>query len=461
MGPDLLSPLLNDHGNAERIIRVHGEDLRYCHAFKKWLVWDGRRWEVDRNGAACRLAKRALLAFLTQAADCGGNKDAEKFAKQSLDRRRVSSALEMAESEIFVDVSQLDTHPYLLNFKNGIVDLRTGKPSAHDRALFITKLVDYDYDPAAACPVFMAFLERIMGGGPDASESDLERAEQLMSYLQKAFGYSLTGITSEKAFFLAHGLKDNGKTTLLTTFKRLLPEYSCLIQIDSLMAKQESNNTQADLADLCGARFVMTSETEEGQRLAEGRLKRITQGMGRIKVARKYENPFEFDETHKLWIDANHKPAIKSGDAAIWRRLHLIPFTVTISPDDIDRDLWTKLLTEGSGILAWAVRGAVLWFREGLGCPREIAAAGAEYRREMDQIGRFIRDCCVELPNASAVARRLYSSYRQWAEENGQKPIDEAKFSQTMAEHGYSKRETRENNRYDGIGLKTEAECGG
>jgi putative DNA primase/helicase len=163
------------------------------------------------------------------------------------------------------------------------VDLRTGCLRPHRREDFITKLVHHNYSPDAACQLFVAFLERITAHHPG-----------LVDYLQRAFGYSLTGRTIEKAVFLLHGKGDNGKSTLLATFLKILEEYSVLLQIDSLMVRQESNNIQADLADLRGARFVMTSETEEGQRLAEGNVKRITQGMGRIKATRKYENPIEF-----------------------------------------------------------------------------------------------------------------------------------------------------------------------
>jgi putative DNA primase/helicase len=146
-----------------------------------------------------------------------------------------------------------------------------------------------------------------------------------------------------------------------------MEEYAVLLQIDTLMVRQESNNTQADLADLRGARFVMTSETEEGQRLAEGKLKRITQGMGRIKATRKYENPVEFPESHKLWIDANHLFIVRGTDNAIWNRLHPVPFDTTISRADEDKELPAKLATELEGILAWAVAGAVCWYAEGPG----------------------------------------------------------------------------------------------
>jgi putative DNA primase/helicase len=249
------------------------------------------------------------------------------------------------------------------------------------------------------------------------------------------------------------GKGDNGKTTLLSLFLRLLKEYAVLLQIDTLMVRQESNNTQADLADLRGARFVMTSETEQGQRLAEGKLKRITQGMGKIKATRKYENPIEFDETHKLWMDANHKPEVRGTDNAIWNRLHLIPFDVTIPKDEIDRGLPAKLLGEAPGILSWAVEGAVRWHREGLSKPERVDVAGKEWRKESDQIGRFIRERCLTRRSAQAKARELYLAYKLWAEEGGERFATETAFGSRVTDLGYEKKRGEAGATYHGIGL--------
>ena len=328
-GPDLLSRLYNDHGNAERLILMYGEDLKYCHAFKKWLVWDGMRWAVDDTDQSRRLAKQTMLEFLRLAIERGDSEAAEKFARSSLDARRISSMLSMAECEIFVRPADLDTDPFALNFLNGTVDLRVSELRPPRRSDFITKLVRHRYVLATECPLWLKFLDQVMGGGPDASEAELDRARRLVAYLRRALGYSLTGTTIEKAVFIPFGTGDNGKSTMLSTFRNLVEEYSNLLQVDTLMVRQESNNTQADLADLRGARFVQTSETEEGQRLAQGKLKRITQGMGKIKATRKYENPIEFNETHKLWIDTNRKPTIRDVDDNVdagEKRLHFRRF---------------------------------------------------------------------------------------------------------------------------------------
>jgi putative DNA primase/helicase len=454
-GKDLLAQGFHDSGNAERLILLHGHELRYCHAFKKWLIYDRRRWAIDKTDQSRKLAKQTIVAFMEQAIEAR-NEPAEKFARLSLDSKRITNMLSMAECEAFVTSDQLDQDIWLLNFLNGTVDLRTGKLRRHDPGELITKLVHCEYRQDAECPIFLAALGRMMGAGPDASEAELERADRLVSYLQKALGYSLTGSTSEKVVFLCHGLGNNGKTTLLSTFLQILKEYSVLLQIDTLMVRQESSNSQADLADLRGARFVMTSETEEGQRLAEGKLKRITQGMGKIKACRKYENPVEFDETHKLWMDCNHKPIVRGTDAAIWNRLHPIPFTVTIPAAEIDPELPAKLLAESPGILAWAVAGSVRWCIERLGKAPEVTEAVREYREEMNQVGRFLAECCIILPTGTVKARQLYSAYRKWVEDAGEHSISEAIFAKRLADRGTEKSRTESGVAYRGVGLKTE-----
>jgi putative DNA primase/helicase len=452
---DLLPFLPNDHGNACRLIELYGPDMRYCHAFRKWLVWDRTRWAVDETDQACRLAKQTILEFLRQAV-AKSDERAEKFARGSLDARRIANMLKMAECEIYVRPAELDSDPNLLNFQNGTVDLRTGEMREHQRADLITKLVHHRYRPEAQCPRWRGFLDQIMGGGPNAGEGALSRAQRLTDYLQRALGYSLTGCTIEKAVFVLFGDGDNGKSTMLTTFRQLVEEYAQLLQADTLMVRQESNNTQADLADLRGARFVQTSETEEGQRLAQGKLKRITQGMGKIKAVRKYENPIEFPETHKLWIDTNRKPTIRDvDDTATFNRLHPIPFAVRIPKEQIDKQLPAKLLTEAEGILAWAVAGAKLWHESGLNKPHEVESAKDQWRAEMDQLGRFIEERCTVGDGFTVQASAIYAGYKLWCEENGERILTATAFGRKLAERDLEKRHSERGWRYLGVGLLT------
>jgi putative DNA primase/helicase len=454
--PELLHFLQNDHGNSERLVAMYGDDLRYCPPMKKWLCWDGNRWAVDTSDHARRLVKNTMLEYLRQAL-AESYEPAEKFARASLDSKRISNALKEAQDQIFIMPADLDKDQFVLNFINGTVDLRTGQRRDHRRMDWITKVVQYNFNPEAECPRFMRFLEEVTGGGPDAGEGAIESSGRLIDYLQVAFGYTLTGVTSEKAVFLLHGPRDNGKSTLLATILKLLDEYSVLLQIDTLMVKSggESNNQQADLADLRGARFVMTSETEEGQRLAEGKLKRITQGIGRIKAVRKYENPIEFDESHKLWIDANHLPVVRSHDDATWRRLHAVPFTVIIPKERQDRGLGAALLTEAEGILAWAVRGAVEWYRTGLKKPQELEQTATVWRSDMNQVGRFAEESCAVGQFAQARSRELFQAYQRWAEGGGEQAMAERAFGDRVLEiTGVSREKKTFGSVFVGIGLK-------
>ena len=437
--PDLVSFLANDHGNAARLIAIHGEDLRFCHAFKKWLVWDGMRWAVDDTDQARRLAKLTMLEFLRQAP---AGDAAEKFARASLDSRRISSLLSMAECEIFVRPADLDTDPFALNFLNGTVDLRTAVLREHRKADLITKLVRHQYRPGAKCPRWLAFLTQIMGAVPDAGEAGLQRADELIDYLQLALGYSITGEAGEKAVFVAHGSGDNGKTTMLSLVRDVTREYATVVGLDLLTTRDESNNVAAARAKLLGARFVTSSETEEGQRLSAARLKRICQGPGgEIEACRKFENPVTFPETHKLWIDANHKPELPASDAAVWNRLHLIPFTVTIPKDRQDRELKTKLLKEAEGILAWLVEGARRWYATGLPDSKAVAKATTAWRVEMDRLSAYLDEHTSKAddPNARLPSRVLYENYKSWCESNGERALTQARFSRQMEAMGFVK----------------------
>jgi putative DNA primase/helicase len=452
--PDLLAPDLNDNGNAERLIRLHGSTLRYCHGFRKWLWYDGRRWAIDDTDQARRLVKDAMIQTARQA-NTHRAEAVLKWATRSLDHRRLTSALSLAECEIFVRPAELDRHPDLLNFLNGTVNLRTGELLVHDPQHFITKLVRHRYRPDAECPLWLAFMARIMGAHADASEAELDAVDRLIGYLQRAKGYSLTGHTSEKAVFVPFGGGNNGKTTMLSVFAGSIAEYATSIQADTLMVRQESNNSQADLADLRGARFVQTSETEQGQRLAQGKLKRITQGMGVIKAVRKYENPIVFPETHKLWLDTNRKPLIRdTDDKATFNRLHPIPFTVTIPDAEIDRELPSKLRAEAEGILAWAVEGARQWYAGGLQRPTEIDNARQAWRDEDDQIGRWIEERCTTGEGYIGKAEDLYDDYKRWTDASGERErLSNSVFSQRLKNRGHKNLHKDTGNLYIGITL--------
>ena len=442
---DLLSFGLHDAGNAQRLVALHGLDLRYCHAMKKWLVWDGRRWMVDETGQVRKRAKATMAEFIRQAVQ-QEKSNAKDFAVASLNENRITALLASAECEIPIAPAQLDTYPFLLNCKNGTLDLKTGELREHRREDYVTKLVHFDYDPDTRCDLFLRSIHRMMGDGPDASDPERERSDRMVEYLQKAFGYALSGDVSEKIVFCFFGGGNNGKTTLLEIIRYVIWEYAAQVLIDSLMVRAhgETNNSMADLADLRGCRFVTTSEAEEGQRLNEGKLKYLSAGMGKIKTCRKYENPIEFLATHKLFMDANHKPIIRGTEQAVWNRLKTVVFSVTLPQDEIDKGLLDKLKAEAPGILTWMVTGFQKMMADGLGDPPEVAEAGEAWRDEMDPLKDFLADCCELAPECYCHVTQLRQAYERWANDNGERfPLSRTRFNDRLEKLGCTQTQHR------------------
>lgn len=295
--------------------------------------------------------------------------------------------------------------------------------------------------PGLTGPRWLRFVDQTFGGSTD--------------WIQKAVGYTVTGITSEKVAFLLWGVTDTGKSTFLATLRDLFANYSALLQIETLMSKNTDNNTSADLADLRGTRLVITSETEEGHRLREALLKRITQGMGEIKTARKYENPITFLETHKLWMDCNHRPVIRGNDDAIWNRIMPIPCEHQVSAAEKDTNLKEKLLIEKEAIASWAVEGAVRFCREGLGRPEILLRVRDEWRNDMDTIGQFIDECCLKEADARVEASALYEVFREWAKKQGHEQIlTQTAFGMRLVDRGYNKGRDPQSRRKVYLGFK-------
>ena len=419
---------LTDLGNAERLIARHGDDLRYCHPWSKWLVWDGKRWAVDASGEVERRASETVTAMYHEADPGGGSIDKAlaTHAIRSEARSRIEAMIALGRSRPSTPVQpeQLDADPWLLNVENGTVDLRSGELREHRREDLITKLVPVEYDPSAEAPIFDGFLTRILP------------SQALRGFLQRAFGYAATGVAREEILLVAHGGGDNGKTTLAKAVMEALGGYSMSAAPDLLLAKRGAHPTE--LADLFGARLVAAVESEEGRRLNESLVKQLT-GRDPIKARRMREDFWEFEPTHTIFFATNHKPEIRGTDHAIWRRIKLIPFEVKIPEHDKDKELPEKLRTELSGILAWIVRGCLEWQRTGLGEPDEVAAATGQYREEMDALAGFIEDRCVVRPDAWARFSDLYASYKEWCEESNERPEKKRRFADSLTERGFAR----------------------
>jgi len=435
-----------DVANAERFARQHGDRLRFCHPFNKWVANDNRRWALDNVAEVERCGKETARSIYREAAEEQTDMlriELGKHAIRSESEARIRAMISLGKSEPGIPVlpEALDADPWLFNLLNGTINLKTGTLQPHNRADLITKLAPVVYDPAATAPTFDAFLARILP------------SESLRQFVQRAAGYSLTGDTREDVLLIAYGNGHNGKTTLLQTLQALMGDYAIQTRPETLMIKH-TEGIPNDIAALKGARLVAASEAEEGKRLAESLIKQLTGG-DRISARFLHGEFFEFDPAFKIWLSTNHKPIIRGTDRGIWRRIRLIPFDVTIPDDECDETLPEKLRGELPGILNWVLAGCRDWLENSLGMPDEVKQATQAYRDEMDIIGNWLTECCVEHRHASASVKQLYASYLRWCEGNGEKPESQNKLGARLTERGYTRKPMRDGVHWLGIGLGT------
>jgi putative DNA primase/helicase len=437
---------LTDTGNAERLVLHHGRDLRYCHPWKKWLCWDGRRWSIDNRGRLMRLSKDVVRRIYAEAArvdDLEQRKAITDWAQKSerLERRRAMVELAASEDGIWILPEQLNPEAWFLNLRNGTLDLRSGEMHTHRREDMITKVVPTDFVPGTACTMWEKFLARVV---PD---------EQVRAFLRRAVGWTLTGDQSGQCLFFCYGLGANGKSTFLLVLLNLLgKDYAIQATHDLLLSKRDRSHP-TERADLFGIRLAVCTELGAGRSFDEVLLKQLT-GNDRIRARRMREDPWEFDPTHHLWISANHRPIIRGTDEAIWRRMTIIPFTVRIPKEERDKKLITKLLKELQGILVWALGGWLECQQRGLDPPAAVLAATQNYRVEMDVLADFFEARCVLTPDARVQATALYASYEQWCSAAGERAESQREFGRTMSEREFQRLKIHGRKWYVGIGLR-------
>lgn len=439
-------PGLTDLGNAQRLVHDHGDALHYVHQWHQWLVYDGARYRKDETGEIDRRAKATVKAMYAEAAytdDKDARKGLIRHATQSEAEPKIRAMISLARSEVGIPVvpDQLDADRFALNVLNGTLDLKTGTLRPHRREDLITKLAPVAFDPAAEAPLWTATLARIFGGNA-----------RLLAFLQRAFGYALTGATIEQVMFIFHGAGANGKSTVLGAFQELLGDYAAQTPASTLMVK-DVDAIPNDVARLKAIRCAVVAESDEGRRLAEGLVKQLTGG-DLVTARFMRAEYFDFRPEFKLFLATNHRPVIRGTDHAIWRRLRLVPFTVQIPESEQDHELANKLRMEFPGILAWAVQGCLAWQQQGLGAPPEVRAATDGYRAEMDLLGEFLKERCALEPEAETTARDLYDAYLVWCEEVGvDKPISKIDFGRRLGERGPRQRRTKSDRRWVGIRL--------
>lgn len=442
---------LTEVGNAERLSYVHGENLKYCIEFEEWLIWNGKAWEVDKKRKIERIAIKTFRQMYVEAAnerDDDRRSVLSKWAKSSERSAVLLNSIDRARAMLPVLQSELNTDTFKFNCANGVIDLRTGELLPHNRDYLITNFSNVEYDPNEQCPTWIAFLESVM------RDEKGKVKHELIDFLQKAIGYTLTGDTREQSVFFLWGNGRNGKSTFINIVKDILGDYGKQTNADTFTAKVHDSGINNDIARLSGARFVSAVESEDGQRLSESLIKQLTGGEP-ITARFLRKEFFEFLPQFKIFFTTNHKPIVKGSDEGIWRRIKLIPFTYTIPKSEVDTSLPEKLRVELPGILNWAVQGCLKWQQEGLGEPEEVKQATQGYKDEMDILGQFLSDCCVIRANVRVSVKDLYEQYKDWCKETGEYETTQRKFNRRLEERGFIKKRSGKggNTEFHGIGL--------
>ncbi|WP_328950459.1 phage/plasmid primase, P4 family [Streptomyces sp. NBC_00184] len=430
----ILGELVNTYGedadamNAYALVAWTDGRIKYAPGLG-YFVWDGVTWV--KSATRVRQEIHAMGAALVLA---GYTKEARGFTMTS----KINNLLEELRSvpSVYVDAEEFDAKPHLLSFANGVVDLRTGKLRTHDKGDMLTVTLPVEYDPRAAAPRWEQFISEIF---PDNAD--------LVDYVRRLVGYGITGNTSEQCFAVLWGKGANGKSVFTETLTDVFGRITKTTPFATFEDKAGGGGIPNDLAALRGARLVMASEGESGKPMSEAVLKRVT---GKDKVTARFlrQEFFTFAPTFLIMLATNHKPKFRSQDEGLWRRVKLIPFARYFAPHERDYDLDRKLRTEAAGIVAWAVRGAVEWYANGLKDPESISTATKEYRATSDALAGFFPGILEEaddsaiLPGADA-----YNSYRDWCEAEGLKSTEvwsRKAFYGAMEERNVTKKKTRE-----------------
>jgi putative DNA primase/helicase len=455
------SPRCTDSANADAVVREHGAGYRYVVEWESWLAWNGKRWDMSaeakgrvENAAAltARLEHYRTAALIKELqeqikpllldplrdADKVTNLDNEikrqckilKWHEQSQNASRIDAAVKILRTRLVVHLTDLDANPWLFNVKNGTIDLRNAELKSHDPEDLITQIADIEWSDSAACPTWDKFVMGVMGDN-----------RELVLYLQRLMGYAMTALTREHLLAFFYGTGQNGKSTFMDTMRTVFGEYACAAPRDLLFEDKHGHRHPEELARLYGKRLAICAEIGEYNTFDEAKVKDLTGG-DVVSCRRMRENSWDLTPTHTLFISGNHKPRVMGDDIGIWRRVRLVPWTVTVV--EVDKELPEKLKAELPGILRWSVLGCVDWQEHGLGEPESVIAATADYRAESDVLGEFIASHVV-FEEAGRVSRKaLRERYEEWCKDAGHIPLGARKVAQRLRERGVSSASVRE-----------------
>jgi putative DNA primase/helicase len=432
--PPVLDP--TDAGNAKWLWKFLQGRVRFVSHQNRWMIFEaGKGWGIKTDPFMLNLAEQAMRELGCRAMTELHPHDLQKSAKhvtKSLNATSLMNAVTLLKGQPSVEVQTqaLDANPMLLGLKKGkCLDLTTGMVFEAEPQHLITKSAGCEFDPFAKCPMWEAFLLEVFEGDRD-----------LIDYLQQWVGYCLSGSISEQQILFAYGLGANGKSVLFSVLVEMFGTYAVTAPVETFMLNGNEGPKSFLLARLAGARLVLANETADSQRLAENTIKELTGGEV-IAAAHKYGHVFEYRPSFKIAIVGNHKPVIKGTDTGIWRRLHMLPFNRTFTGQEQDPDLVTKLKTELSGILNWAVKGALAWQQSRrLKAPDAMRKEADKYRTESDIIGQWLTERCRVKTGLHETAAKLYADYSSWCRVNGHHPSSQTILGRRLSERGFTKK---------------------
>ncbi len=409
--------------------------IRYCEAKSCWYVYGGSFWEQG-SGNLVKPFVHQLARVFHERAGAESDPDKRKRYRDQANRletdRVIRAVINQAMSlrGLQIDPTRFDRHRHLLNVLNGTIDLKTGVLQPHNPEDLIARIAPVEYHPEATSELWETTIRLAM------SDDD-----EMVSFLQRVFGYALTGYTSEKKFFDAYGPKDTGKTTIWKAFEKMLgPGYAHALRAEALMYQREPDKIPHEIADLMGVRLVVVSEVPDGRRFNEELMKKLSGG-DMIRACFKYGNTFEFDPQLALVLYSNDRIELGGSDDALWERATSIPFTFNFKTEttpDTSVGTTLELPEHQQGILAWAVRGAVAWAEQGLApIPQKVTEDTEAHRAEVNAVLCFIRERCEEGVGFKVAFQGLHRAYARWAKEEHQEKLSSEKFREQMKRLGY------------------------
>lgn len=423
--------IFGDIYNGKIFKKLNDGKMKYCYPRSKWLKYDGLVWSWCDKGEELVAAKKTAEYLVQEAAEYFRKnplkaKKIIQHAQNSHNISRLDAMLKVAAAEDNMGVGNmdsLDADPMLVGCLNGIIDLNTGSLVNPNPNLLITRQINANFDNSAKAPLWEKFLNETFKGD-----------KELINYIKKSLGYSLTGLVTEEVFHFCFGIGRNGKSVFANVITKLMGSYAITAPADMLM-RRDKNGATNDIARLCGSRLVLANETRSDQRFDDLTIKQLV-STERISARFLHNEFFEFWPTFKIWIRGNHKPVVTDDSEGAWRRIRLVPFINNLTEEEVDLNLEEKLLMESDGILNWMIEGALLWKKEGLNQPNAVKVASNEYRKDCDILGEFISENCKLDSDLKVLQKSLWSEWIIWAEQNGYRRGSKKTFTRKLKDRG-------------------------